>query len=186
MTRQIKFIICGLIWLAVAAPHTDVGAQFPGGGGKGGMDRGMGGPKGGPKPDAPPITRRHLPDEIDYRLFLLEEDLRLTREQEPFWARYAETVRRAARDLERDRTRNDIREKLAVLERIDRIVEASRNRLTALEDISASARSFYQTLTPPQQQISDPRLATIAALLIEVAPQPPAAAPVPTAAPMRP
>jgi hypothetical protein len=161
--------------IALAAPYTDAGAQFPGGGGMGGgMGRGMGGARGArePKPDTAPVIRRHLTDEIDDRLYMLEEDLRLTREQQPFWARYAERVRQTASDIERDRTRNDIREKQPVLEQLDRIVAASRNRLTALEDVSASAKALYNTLAGPQREICDPRLATVAALLVDVAPQP--------------
>jgi hypothetical protein len=173
MNRGIKYTaVCALL-LALALSQADAGAQFPGGGGMGGMGRGTGGPKGGrePRPDVVPIVRRHLPDEVDERLYRLEEDLRLSPEQQPSWARYADTVRQTAQDIERDRSRNDLRESLPVPERLDRIVETSRNRLTALEDVAASAKALYQVLSPPQRQIGDSRFTAITALLVDVAPQ---------------
>jgi hypothetical protein len=88
------------------------------------------------------------------------------------WERYADSVRLTAKDIERDRAQNEFREKLPVLERLDRLVETSRNRLTALEEVSASGRALYNTLVPRQREICDPRLATIAALLVEVTPEP--------------
>jgi hypothetical protein len=137
------------------------------------MGGGMRAPRGGreAKPDAAPIVRRHLSDEIDDRLYMLQEDLRLTREQQPLWSRYADAVRQTVQDIERDRTRNEFREKVSVLERLDRILEASRNRLTALEDVTASAKALFQVLAPPQREICDPRLGTITTLLVEVEPQ---------------
>jgi hypothetical protein len=172
MIRITKLSFMYAVLFAFAAPSADVSAQFSGGGGMGG---GMRAPKGGreAKSDAAPIVRRHLPDEIDDRLYMLEQALHLTSEQQPIWNRYSDAVRQTVQDIERDRTRS---ENLPVPERLDRVVEASRNRLTALEDVATSAKGLYQVLAPPQREIFDPRLSTITALLVEVAPQPVAGA----------
>ncbi|HEY0335699.1 MAG TPA: Spy/CpxP family protein refolding chaperone [Burkholderiales bacterium] len=175
MLRLTKRYAVYSLLIALAAPFADACAQFPGGGGMGGgMGRGMGGGRGAreQKPDTAPVLRRHLPDDVDDRLYMLEQDLRLMSEQQPLWERYADSVRLTAKDIERDRAQNEFREKLPVLERLDRLVETSRNRLTALEEVSASGRALYNTLVPRQREICDPRLATIAALLVEVTPEP--------------
>jgi hypothetical protein len=173
-----RSVFCAVV-IALASLATDAGAQFSGGGGMGrggmgGMGGGMRGQMGGPdkKPEAAPIVRRDLVDEIDDRLYMFEDALRLTREQQPVWARYAESVRAAAKDVARDRDRGELREKVPVLARLDRIVEASRNRFTALEDMTSAARALYDTLSPPQRELCDPRLATIPALLLEGTSQP--------------
>jgi hypothetical protein len=183
MMRITKRSFVYAVLIAFAAPCADVSAQFPGGGGMGmggggGMGGGMRGSRGGreAKPNAVPVVRRHLPDEIDERLYTLEQDLRLTPEQQPLWTRYADAVRLTVQDIERDRTRSESTERVPVPEGLDRTVEASRNRLTALEDVAGSAKALYQVLVPPQRAICDPRLATITALLVEPAPQPGTAA----------
>jgi hypothetical protein len=138
------------------------------------MGGGMRGQTGGrdPKPDASPIIRRDIVDETADRLYMLEDALHLTGDQQTIWARYADSVGAAAKDVARDRDAGELREKMPVLARLDRIVEASRNRFTALEDMSAAARALYDALTPRQRELCDPQLATIAALLFEGARQP--------------
>ena len=49
---------------------------------------------------------------------------------------------------------------MKVLQRLDHAVDVARNRLTAVEDIAAAAKKLYAGLTPEQQSIADPRLAT--------------------------
>jgi hypothetical protein len=171
-------LLCAAVVAALAYSH-DTRAQFGGGMRGGGMGGGMRESKGGRErpPEAAPVLRRYLPDEIDERLYLFEEELRLTREQRPLWDRYADAVRAGAKDAERDRVRSEAREKLAVLQRIDRLVEASRNRLTALEDIALSSKTLYSSLSPAQRDICDPRLASIASLLWDSATQLAAAPP---------
>jgi hypothetical protein len=48
-----------------------------------------------------------------------------------------------------------------VQQQIDRIVDAARNRLTALEDIAQAAKALYAKLAPEQQPAADPRLANL-------------------------
>jgi hypothetical protein len=167
-----KSLLCAAVVAALAQPF-DTPAQFGGGMRGGGMSGGMRESKGGRErpPEAGPAVRRFLPDEVDERLYLFEEDLRLTREQRPLWDRYADAVRAGAKDVERDRVRSELREKTPVLQRIDRLVDASRNRLTVLEDVALASKTLYGSLSPAQRDICDPRLATIASLLLDFATQ---------------
>lgn len=54
---------------------------------------------------------------------------------------------------------------LSSLQQIDHAVDIARNRLTALEDIAAAARTLYGALTAQQKAIVDPRLANIVSSL---------------------
>jgi hypothetical protein len=174
MKQSVVFVIV----IALASPAIDAFAQFSGGkgmggGGMGGMGGSTRGSVGGrEKNPESPIIRRDIVDETADRLYMLEDALHLTRDQQTIWARYADSVSAAAKDVARDRDGGELREKVPVLVRLDRIVEASRNRFTALEDMTVAARALYDTLTPRQRELCDPQLATIAALLFEGARQP--------------
>jgi hypothetical protein len=149
-------------------------AQFSGGGMRGGMrDQARGARE--QRTEAPQPPRRALTDELEERLYVLQEDLHLASPQQLLWVRYADRVRAVAGDISRDQARAELRPKVPVLQRLDGIVDAARNRLTALEDINAAAKSLYETLTPPQREAADPRLATIVALLADATPAPPTA-----------
>jgi hypothetical protein len=52
----------------------------------------------------------------------------------------------------------------SALKRIDRSVDAARNRLAALEDIADAAKTLYTLLTPDQLAVADPRLAALVPL----------------------
>jgi hypothetical protein len=92
----------------------------------------------------------------------LHEDLKLTSGQEPLWQAYIDKVRALGNDLARERGRRPAQAN--VEQQIDRIVDAARNRLTALEDIAQAAKALYAKLSPEQQPAADPRLANLMAL----------------------
>lgn len=133
-------------------------AQFGGRRGRGGMDRG-GGPDAGQgkagKPEPTPM--------LEVTLHELQEDLKLAPEQQPLFEAYAETLRGLANDVARERQRQSAAKALSatLVERIDRNVDALRNRLTAVEDIAQAAKALYLKLNPDQQRAADPRLATL-------------------------
>ena len=90
----------------------------------------------------------------------LHEDRKLTPVQEPLWESYLEKLRALGNDLARERrplgsAAGD------VVRQIDRIVDAARNRLTALEDIAQAAKDLYAKLAPEQQPAANPRLANL-------------------------
>ena len=138
---------------------TPGGSGFPGGGGRG--------PRGGEfnREQGPPGQQRQAMQEdivslTEYRLELLHVDLRLAPDQESSWKAYADKVSALATDMARERGRAQAALQMKALQRIDQSVDAARNRLTALEDISSAAKALYGRLTPEQQSLADTRLAT--------------------------
>jgi len=93
----------------------------------------------------------------------LHEDLKLTAEQEPLWQAYVDKVRALGNDVARERGRRPAQAS-NVPQQIDRMVDAARNRLTALEDIAQAAKALYAKLSPEQQPAADPRLANLMAM----------------------
>jgi len=109
--------------------------------------------------------QQNAPVQMEVIMYELHEDLRLTPAQQPAWQSYADKVRALAADLARERSRAQTGApagaQLNALQQFDRTLDAARNRLTALEDIAAAAKTLYDTLAPEQKSIADARLATI-------------------------
>ena len=141
------FIILSALILAIAA--ADASAQRGGRRG-GGADRAA---KAQEKP-------QESVDQLALILAELQEDLKLTANQQAVWDAYARNVEALASDVARERGRTKEVMQMKVLQRLDHIVDVARNRLTAVEDIAAAAKKLYAGLTPEQQSIADPRLAT--------------------------
>jgi hypothetical protein len=99
-------------------------------------------------------------DPLETSLHEFEEDLKLAPGQEAAWAAYVGRLRALESDVARER-RNSAQ--MAVLQKIDRVVDVARDRLTAVEDIAVAAKALYARLTPEQQEIADPRLANLIA-----------------------
>ena len=168
---------CVLISSLLLAP--DVYAQFGGGGG--GMGGGMGAGRGGPpsgergkgcdsggKPDAskgqPPEMMGR--EQLEYRLNTLQVDLHLSPAQTALWQPYADQILALESDLTRQRTRTVSASanqgsgpEGAGLRQIAAAVDATRNRLTALENIEAATRALYKTLQAEQTTMAEVRSA---------------------------
>ncbi len=135
--------------LLLAGVTTAALAQFSGRRGRRGGDDQK---KGGEEPRV---------NQIEVTLHEFHEDLKLTDAQEPAWESYVAKLRALANDVAME---SRSRPQVGLVQRIDRIVDSARNRLTALEDIAQSAKSLYAGLTPEQQKMADPRLANIIAM----------------------
>lgn len=143
------------------------GGGFPGGSARGNRNR----PDGGTREQRPPV-QDNSPEQIEDRLGMLEEDLRLSAEQRTTWQLYMDRVRAYAADIGRERERGPMSSgQFNALAQIDRAVDTARNRLTALEDIAAATKSLYGSLTPQQKVVADPRLATIVSAITTPAPE---------------
>lgn len=101
--------------------------------------------------------------QIDVTLHEFHEDLKLSAEQEAAWEAYVERIRALMNDIARERVQRE-KAQIGVLQRVDRVVDMARDRLTAVEDIAIAAKALYARLTPAQQQVADPRLANIIAI----------------------
>jgi hypothetical protein len=146
--------------MAVAAPGY---CQFPGGspagrggGSKGGEGMRMGSPERQGKEEANPV--QNLVAVVTYRLDLLEEDLRLTPDQRGAWKNYRDRVLGMADDMARA-TRTLASGEMTAPQRLDRLTDVVRDRLTAMEDVADAGKRLYASLTPVQQQLADRRLA---------------------------
>jgi hypothetical protein len=168
--RKMKSAMIGLLATITTAIASDSLAQFPGGGlPGGGSSRGgyPGGTRGGDRSrpesprEKPPIAQEDASDRVDSRLERLREDLQLLPSQQAAWKAYAESVTAFADDITRERTRDQPNTVQTPIERIDRMVEVARNRLTALEDIAAAAKALYSTLTPEQKESAATRVVTL-------------------------
>ena len=91
----------------------------------------------------------------------LRVDLKLSTAQMPAWEAYIGKVRALAGDISRSRSEMPAGPETSALQRLDRSVDAARNRLAALEDVSDAAKALYAILAPEQKSRADPRLATI-------------------------
>jgi hypothetical protein len=100
---------------------------------------------------------------IEVTLHEFHEDLKLSAGQEAAWDAYVERIRALMNDIARERVQRD-KAQIGVLQRVDRVVDMARDRLTAVEDIAISAKALYARLTPEQQQVADPRLANVMAI----------------------
>jgi len=140
------FIVFSVLMLVIAA--ADASAQV--GSRRGGVDRSA---KVQEKPE-------NSVDQLALILTELLEDLKVTADQQAAWDAYARNVEALASDVARERGRTKEVMQMKVLQRLDHAVDVARNRLTAVEDIAAAAKKLYAGLTPPQQSMADPRLAT--------------------------
>ena len=154
---------------------SDASAQFGGGGGvfgggrssgrsnRGGDSQGGNSSSRNERQVAPPEANSY--EQIEFRLALLEEDLKLTPSQSDAWQSFAEKVRAYAGDLARERTRAmraqtpDTKPGFG-LQHVALAVDSARNRMAALEAVESTAKGLYQTLTPDQKSLADIRIPT--------------------------
>ena len=162
-----KHLLSGVLAAALVVAAPELLAQFPGGGkpgGMGGRSRGGSPPSGGiqaPRPGGDGNTF----ELVEFRLDMLEEDLKLTPNQMKIWDAYAERVRAMATDIVRDRAPAQSIASPTAMQQMNRAVDTARNRLAALEDIATAAKTFYDVLTPEQKMLADSRFATILPLI---------------------
>ncbi|HEV7821230.1 MAG TPA: Spy/CpxP family protein refolding chaperone [Burkholderiales bacterium] len=146
-----------IITLATFESPAQFGGGTPGGGMRGNRAR----PDGASREQRPPV-QDNTPEQVEDRLGLLEEDLQLRPDQRAAWQACADKINAYATDIGREQSRGTASAvSLNSLQQIDRAVDVARNRLTALEDISATAKTLYGTLSAQQKSVVDPRLANI-------------------------
>lgn len=102
---------------------------------------------------------------IEFRLGMLEEDLKMSPAQLRLWDPYAERMRAAVADLKRERASSQGIAAPNALQQLNRTVDTARNRLTALEDVALAAKAFYDVLNAEQKMLLDARSPSILPLL---------------------
>ncbi len=149
--------------LAVLACTLTVGAalaQNPGGGSPRGGSVGPRGPALQGVAPEPMLMGASVTAQVRLQLVQLEEDLRLTSPQRAPWMKYANQVLKLVDDVVRTRTVERF-PKGSALQQFELLGDTARNRLTAIEEIIDSGKSFYATLDPRQQELADRRLARL-------------------------
>lgn len=150
--------------LAALAAAADAMAQFgggmPGGGGMRG-GRGGGGDRSAARDPQRPATAEPRVAPLEQSIEELRIDLKLLPAQMPAWETYIDKVRALAGDIARARSQMPAGPETNVLQRLDRSVDAARNRLAAMEEVSDAAKELFALLAPEQRAAADPRLATI-------------------------
>jgi hypothetical protein len=144
------FVVFSVLMLVIAAADASAQVGSRRGSGRGGVDHPA---KVQEKPE-------NSVDQLALILAELQEDLKLTADQQAAWDAYARNVEALASDVARERYRTKEVMQMKVLQRLDHAVDVARNRLTAVEDIAAAAKKLYAGLTSGQQSMADPRLAT--------------------------
>ena len=100
---------------------------------------------------------------------LLEEDLRIRPEQQKLWLNYRDRVLRLADDAQRT-ARTALAGTMSAPERLDRLSDIARDRLTAIEDIVEAGKQLYAALNPASKSVADRRMAVPVTALAGVEP----------------
>jgi hypothetical protein len=162
-------VFCLLVIGTFAAQ--DLMAQFgsgpPAGGMPGGGIRGERPQRGEPARPQRPAVQEDMEDVIDYRLALLQEDLKLSADQENAWRSYSDKVHFLLSDVSRERRRLQSGMSMNALQQVDHAVDVARNRLAAWEDVAGAAKTLYDRLTPQQRAMVDARFAGIVTLITD-------------------
>lgn len=150
--------IVAALLLALAAASAP--AQYPGGsGGKDGRG-GTRGPSGGTMREPMRGSAPSPSPMIQVQLDQFEDELKLAKEQQPEWNRYAERVAKLMDEVTRMRQPAAAASGNAV-EQLDALAATARDRVVAIEGIVDAGRRLYPLLTPEQKIIADRRLARI-------------------------
>jgi hypothetical protein len=112
-----------------------------------------------------PATQENVTDLVEFRLALLQEDLKLTREQERAWIAYEERTRALAADISRERSRSQNALSMNAMQQVNHAVDHARDQLAAWEEIAPAAKALYDSLTPEQKALADARMPSIVAAL---------------------
>lgn len=90
----------------------------------------------------------------DQRLSQLKSQLKLTADQEPLWATFAEKMKAEAGQGMKT-MREKAQQPMTAPERMSQMMEMMRGRMTAMESVSDSFKHLYDALTPDQKAIAD-------------------------------
>jgi hypothetical protein len=159
--QRLMAVALAVIAFAVALPAY---GQYPGGANGGRQGAGGKGADTMRPVDRPgkddPVPAASLSALVAYRLDVLDQDLRLSPEQHVAWKTYSDRVMQMADDMMRT-MRTLASGDMTAPQRLDKLADVMRDRLTAMEDIADAGKRLYSVLTPGQQALADRRLAVV-------------------------
>ncbi len=169
MTRGKTLSVSAFALLLGIAFTLDALAQFPGGGTGGGRRGSRSGDTSRGTVQTPQPSMGEGADLLEYRLGMLEEDLKLTPTQMKGWDAYADRMRDMAADALRERSKGASASSSITppnaLQQVNRAMDSARDRLTALEDIAAATKQFYEMLGAEQKMLVDSRMPSLLPLV---------------------
>ena len=141
----------------------DASAQFPGSTtrNRGGLGESNRGTIQKPRPE----NSNDPVEVLEFRLGMLEEDLKLKPIQMKPWVFYADQARAAATDLAREHSPAQSLAAPNAVQQMNHAVDSTRNRLAALEDVADAAKTLYEVLSPEQRMLTDVRFPSIIPLI---------------------
>jgi hypothetical protein len=157
-------VIAALAAAGVLFAVADTMAQY-GGGTTGGGRRGARMEKGANPGMDRPTVQESVVSLVEFRLALLQEDLKLTREQERSWLNYEERTKALAADISREQTRARSAMSMSAMQQVSHEVDTARDRLTAWEEIASAAKALYGSLTPEQRMLANARMPSVISAL---------------------
>jgi len=98
---------------------------------------------------------------VQVQLDRLEDDLGLTPQQTAGWNAYADKVLSFADDMTRAQfvaRTGSVPSDATAAQQLDQLADKARSRMTAMQDIVASGKALYASLSPDQRKIADRRL----------------------------
>ncbi len=103
-------------------------------------------------------------DSLAMQLGLLHDALQLDRRQEAFWLTYTDRLQALLTDMQRPRA---VSAQGDALHRVEDRITPLRNRLAALDQISAAAGDLYRVLDERQRGVADEMLPATVPLLAD-------------------
>lgn len=166
--RSLAALLCVACLLSTSSASAQLGSGGMGGKQRGGMsDRNRADSQKSNQDNRNDRTAEASFEQIEYRLVLLEESLKLALEQKSDWQQFSEKARAYATDIARERAQNAVPSASVLqptaLQHVSRAVDATRNHLTALEEVESATKTLFQSLNPTQRAIADMRIPTIVA-----------------------
>lgn len=140
----------------------------------------MGGKRGrrGSQDGSPKASQREGVDLYYATAEELRADLKLSADQAPLWDTYTRKIEALKADIARQRARSRAAAQPSdAPHELDRLTDAQRDRLAALEDIADAGRALYRTLDAAQKIIADARLAKLVATATDATSSPSASRP---------
>ncbi|PZN69369.1 MAG: hypothetical protein DM484_29850 [Candidatus Methylumidiphilus alinenensis] len=102
-----------------------------------------------------PKKCEHWKEGKEKRLETLKSDLKLTASQEAAWTEWAGKIKGDRKGWEEKRKDFESLENLPAPQRLEKMLEFSKEHIAKQETVLAATKTFYAVLTPEQQQVFD-------------------------------
>ncbi|MGX2038731.1 Spy/CpxP family protein refolding chaperone [Methylocaldum sp. MU1018] len=114
------------------------------------------GPESGMVEQGPEVPRgEHGKRFIEERMAELHKELKLTATQEADWNTWSAKIKEIQEKKRQSRPDWEVMKSLPAPERLEKMIDFSKQKQAHLEDVLAATKTFYATLTPEQRKVFD-------------------------------